>query len=191
MSAPNAFGVPEMPYSSSRDAEFVNSKSWGCLHQLCAFGQMLCKFRIIIQPPKCVGRENEIRRAAAVQLLKIGNRLLAVARIAGVDGVFLEEVPTLSLRVLKYRRITRVPGNNQRIGRRNSVQLETGITKLSGGRFIEWSHVNVSHQCKRTRKQYRQCSCRKQSCLRGLSLWQSRRSRQDCLLHGKRGDFWP
>lgn len=146
----------QTPYSSSRGAQSVNSKFSGRSHQLCALGEVLCEFRIIIQPPKCVGSENEMRRAAATQLLKIGNHLLAVARSASVNGVFLEEVPALALRIVKYRRITHVRGNNQGIGRRNFVQFETGIAELSGRRSIEWPHVNVSQHCKRTGKQYRQ-----------------------------------
>ena len=82
---------------------------------------MLCEFGIVVEPPKRVGSEKEMRRAAVTQLLKIGNRLLAIARIAGVNRVFLLEMPTLSLRVVKYRRIARIRGDNQRIGRGNSV----------------------------------------------------------------------
>src|SRR5947208_4326183 len=102
----------------------------GRLHQRCAFAEMLCEFRIIIQPPKCVSRENEMRRAAATQSFKIGSHLLAVARSASVNRVSLEEVPTLSSRVVKYRRIAHVRSDNQRVGRGNSVQFQTSIAKL-------------------------------------------------------------
>src|SRR5262249_28754937 len=115
------------------------------------FGQMLCEFGIVVEPPKCVGGENEMRRTAATQLLKIDNQLLAIPRVAGVNGVFFKEVPTPSLRIVKYGRITHVRGNDQCVGRRNFVQFETSIAKLSGRRFIKWSHTNVSQQCKRTR----------------------------------------
>src|SRR6266702_7842374 len=93
-------------FSSCCSVRSVNSKFWGCLHQLRAFGQMLGEFGIVIQPPKCVGSENEMRRAAATLLLKIGNGLLAIGRIASVNCVSLEEVPTLALRVVEYRRVT-------------------------------------------------------------------------------------
>src|SRR5438876_7888879 len=97
-------------------------------------------------------------RSAATQPLNNGNRLLAVTRIASVNRVSLEEVPTLSPRVIKYRRIAHVRSDNQRVGRGNSVQFQTSVAQLSGGRLIKWSHVNVSLHCKRTRDQYRQCN---------------------------------
>src|SRR5262249_6196186 len=137
--------VPESRSFHSR-AQLVDFKFWGCLHRRCAFGQMLREFRIVVEPPKCVGGENEMRRAAATQLLKIGNHLLAVARSSSVNGVFLEKVPAFAPRVVKYRRITHVRGNNQCVGTGSSVQFQTSIAKLTGGRFIKWSYVNVSQQ---------------------------------------------
>src|SRR5437762_4373953 len=127
-------------FSPCYGGQLVNSKFWGCLDQLRAFGQMLCELGIVVEPPKCIRRENEMCRAATTQLLEIGSRLLTVARIASVNRVFLLEMPTLSLRVVKYRRIARIRGDNQRIGRGNSVQFQTSIAQLSGGRFIKWSH---------------------------------------------------
>ena len=58
-----------------------------------------------------------MRRPAAAQLLKIDNGPLTVAWIAVVNRISLEEVPTLSLRIVKYRRIASVCGNNQCIVR--------------------------------------------------------------------------
>src|SRR5437762_13621701 len=108
-------------FSPCYGGELVNSKFWGYLDQLRAFGQMLCELRIVVEPPKCIRSENEMRRAAATQLLKIANGLLVIARIASVNRVFLQEVPTLSLRIVKYCRVTRVRSNYECIGRGNSV----------------------------------------------------------------------
>src|SRR5207302_402967 len=103
---------------SPRDrTQFVNSKLRRRLYQHCPFGQMLCKLGIRFQPPKRIRGKNKMRRAAAPQPLKIGNRLLAVTRSASVNRVSLGEVPTLSPRIAKYRRIAHVRGNNQCIRR--------------------------------------------------------------------------
>src|SRR5437773_11208275 len=98
-------------FSPCYGGQLVNSKFWGCLDQLRAFGQMLCELGIVVEPPKCILRENEMRCAAATQSLNIGHGLLALARIPSASRVSIQELPTLSPCVLEYLLITRFCAN--------------------------------------------------------------------------------
>jgi len=74
--------------------------------------EMLREFVVVIQPPKCARDENEMRRAAPAQLLKIDNQLFAVAGIAVVNAVPLEEMPAFTFRVIKNCGITIIGRDN-------------------------------------------------------------------------------
>src|SRR5438034_4137843 len=50
------------------------------LHQRCVCDEMLCEFRIVIQPPESIGGENNVCGAASAQLFKVNNRFLVIAR---------------------------------------------------------------------------------------------------------------
>src|SRR4030095_2825223 len=88
--------------------ESVNSKFGRRLNQRRAFAQMVDEFWIRLEPPKSVPRKNEMRGPATTQPLKILDCLLAVVRIAVVDRVVLQEMPTPPLRVVKDGRVTHV-----------------------------------------------------------------------------------
>src|SRR5438552_2367026 len=87
-------------WTQSVDFEFRSR-----LNQRCAFAEMLCEFRIVIQPPKSIGGENKVRGAAATQFFKIGNRLLAIAWITIVNPLFFEKVPAAPMRIIEDSRI--------------------------------------------------------------------------------------
>src|SRR5438552_13429259 len=82
------------------------------LHQRCVCGEMLCEFRIVIQPPESIGGENNVCGAAPVQFFKISSRFLAIARNTSVNAVFFKEMPALALRVTKYRWVASVYGDD-------------------------------------------------------------------------------
>src|SRR5439155_1005326 len=109
------------------------------------------------QPPKRIGCENDVGSTAATKLLKINDCLPAIVRIAIVNRVLLEKMPTFPLCVVKYRRVAVVRCDNQRIRCCAFSKFQTGIAKLSGRGSIKWSHIEVSKNCKRTRKQDRPC----------------------------------
>ena len=62
-----------------------------------------------------------MRCALATQSLKVSNRLLAILRIAVVNPILLEKMPAFALRIIEYRRVASVHGNNQCIARRELV----------------------------------------------------------------------
>src|SRR5262249_8106009 len=117
-------------FSSQRTVQLVNPKFGRCFDQCRAFGQMPGKFWISLQPPKGIFGENKMRGPTAIQSLKIVDCLAAVVRIAVVDRVVLQEMPTLPLRIIKDGRIAHVRGHDQRIWRRRLVQFQTGASEL-------------------------------------------------------------
>src|SRR6266576_1673311 len=144
-------------FSFCGGTQFVDFEFWSPLKQRRAFGEMLCEFGIVIQPPKSIGGENKVRGASATQLFKIGNCMWAVARIAIVGHAFLEEMPTLALRIIKYRRVAAVRCDNQRTRGGGFPQFHTGIAKCRGRRSIKRPNIQVSENCERARKQDRHC----------------------------------
>src|SRR5262249_31619951 len=108
VSAPNAFGVPETHYSSSRGTELVNSKFWRRLYERRVLSEILCKFRIVSQPPQSIGGENKVCGAASPQLFQAQNYFLAVARSTSVNAVFFQEIPAFALSIIKYRWVAHV-----------------------------------------------------------------------------------
>ena len=64
-------------------------------------------------------------------------------------------MPTFPLCVVKYRGVAVVRCDNQRIRCCAFPKFQTGIAKLGGRGSIKWSHIEVSKNCKRTRKQDR------------------------------------
>ena len=60
-----------------------------------------------------------MRCPVATQSLKIVNGLLAAPRIPTMDPFFFEKVPAFAPRIIEYRWIATVLGDNQRIARRN------------------------------------------------------------------------
>src|SRR5204863_2831882 len=82
-------------------------------NQRCAFGKMLCKFGIVLQPPKRVGCENKMGGATTAQFFKIDNQLPVVARIALVDSIFLEKVPAPPFCIIENGRIAVIGSDDQ------------------------------------------------------------------------------
>src|SRR5215813_10802129 len=117
-------------FSSQRTVQLVDSKFRRWFDQCRAFRQMRGKFWISLQPPKCIPGENKMRGPAATQSLKIVDCLAAVVRIAVVDCVVLQKMPTLPLRIIKDSRIAHVRGHDQRIWRCRFVQFQTGASEL-------------------------------------------------------------
>src|SRR5258708_771587 len=99
-------------FSPYYGGQFVDFEFRGRLGQRCVLAEMLCEFRIVIQPPECVRCENNVRGATPAQLFKIDNRGLAVAGITFVSPVSLKEMPALAMRIIKYRWIASVSGND-------------------------------------------------------------------------------
>src|SRR5437899_11372892 len=104
---------------------------------------MLREFRIVLQPPTCTGCENDVGSTAATKLLKINDCLPAIVRIAIVNSVLLEKMPTFPLCVVKYRRVAVVRCDNERIRCCAFLHLQTVFAKLGDLRFIKCSYIIV------------------------------------------------
>src|SRR5262245_14167326 len=113
-------------FSSQRAVRLVDSKFRRCFDQCRDFGQMPGKFWISLQPHRCSRGANKMRGPAATQSLKMVDCLAAVVRMAVVDRVVLQKMPTLPLRIIKNGRIAHVRGHDQRIWRCRFVQFQTG-----------------------------------------------------------------
>src|SRR5205823_3991840 len=89
------------------DFEFLTRR-----HHRGALGETLCEFRIVIQPPERIPGKHYVCGAAASQLFKIYNRVLAIARSTLVNAVVFQKMPALALRIIKYRWVAHVGGND-------------------------------------------------------------------------------
>src|SRR5438045_8489821 len=108
-------------HSSGSGCQFIDFEFWSRLQQRCTFAEALSELRIRFQPPKPGRGKNKMGCALATESLKIGNRLLAILRIAVVNPILLEKMPAFELRIIEYRRLASVHGNNQCIARREPV----------------------------------------------------------------------